>query len=1079
MAESTDSKKRLVDLPWATIVAIVAASTGFFLYLNPLQTSRPPERAGFHSDVDRPEDVDARLWQDPLRAASEHEDNMQAKYKDSAEQREREDAHHQTGYLLGQFHQRSDFWVLAVMIPGSSYAEYAETRLRARQAVLEGLGAERYVPVDNEHIGYVKIDEPQWGWHNVILPYEWCHRDLSTKNNNGLPDDVCVLWLRDEEFWRDEQHNGPLFQLDRLLRDPRYLDLDTSWVKTRVIGPFSSTTLRRMVKEVAAFSEPRLLLENVEMWCATATAADQLLLQKTSGADSPHNVEELFHKKFTANPTSQSFEFTRSIKTDDEVAQTLVDELQNNRGLDIAPDVHGSKEKEGKDRVAVISEWDTFFGRALPLSIRHAILNALPFDELVVTRAPENVLAFSYLRGIDGMLPGSAAPSEAKSKGDQPKTAVPRESTEGLNQADYLRRLSGELSQLDADLRRTEGAGIRAIGVLGGDVYDKLLVLQALRKTFPDTIFFTNNLDARFAHPDEWRWTRNLLIASPFGLTLKNEFQKVPPFRDSNQTAIYTATLLIAQGEPAAKFDKNRLGPVRLYEVGRRGLFDLTHDETPQGLQPDSADMKRWWNSSRWIFASGILLLVIVALVWIFRIILGRPSPAVRPDCYRRAQPHSHPNVLSKLKGVWALLRWRFWRRTRSSRRVFGSSWTMVGVLTAVSVFSIWFINLCDPHKTEPYSWNDGISVWPTETLRLLICLLSAFYVLKTCVMLWQNERYLELHYGLQHCHFKRKTAPPQKQWKQWWRDRVRSWRDLLTVRYWQCERNGCVDPQKLWDLYANSGRDGVRFVRILPLAMCYFAAGYLLLLLLGWPEVPARGAYARGWDWIFARLSAFSVVLLTFFVADATLLNRRLIGYLTRGTTDWPQQAFNNLRARWSRSGRPMQGEAKEESQESQSVEPVPPNNLLVDYLDIDFIARRTAVVGGLIYYPFVVISLLIFSRAGIFDYWTWPLPLLLLMGFSVAYAAFSAAYLRRTAERARQQALQRLNDLLIAHVASEGESKDVQTIRETAKLIRNECRGAFAAVSERPLLGALLLPSGTAGIWALLQYFPRLLSS
>ena len=48
------------------------------------------------------------------------------------------------------------------------------------------------------------------------------------------------------------------------------------------------------------------------------------------------------------------------------------------------------------------------------------------------------------------------------------------------------------------------------------------------------------------------------------------------------------------------------------------------------------------------------------------------------------------------------------------------------------------------------------------------------------------------------------------------------------------------------------------------------------------------------------------------------------------------------------------MQGEAKEESQESQSVEPVPPNNLLVDYLDIDFIARRTAVVGGLIYLSF-----------------------------------------------------------------------------------------------------------------------------
>src|SRR5207245_6453402 len=161
--------------------------------------------------------------------------------------------------------------------------------------------------------------------------------------------------------------------------------------------------------------------------------------------------------------------------------------------------------------VAVISDWDTFFGRALPLAIRHAILNALPFDELVVTRAPGNVLAFSYLRGIDGMLPGSAAPSEAKWKGDQPKTAVPRESTEGLNQADYLRRLSGELSQLDADLRRTEGAGIRAIGVLGGDVYDKLEVLQALRKTLPDTTLSTNDLDAQLADQEDRRSPGSLL----------------------------------------------------------------------------------------------------------------------------------------------------------------------------------------------------------------------------------------------------------------------------------------------------------------------------------------------------------------------------------------------------------------------------------------------------------------------------------------------------------------------------------------------------------------------------------------
>ncbi len=39
--------------------------------------------------------------------------------------------------------------------------------------------------------------------------------------------------------------------------------------------------------------------------------------------------------------------------------------------------------------------------------------------------------------------------------------------------------------------------GFRAIGILGSDVYDKLLILRALRPRFPDVVFFTNNLDAQ------------------------------------------------------------------------------------------------------------------------------------------------------------------------------------------------------------------------------------------------------------------------------------------------------------------------------------------------------------------------------------------------------------------------------------------------------------------------------------------------------------------------------------------------------------------------------------------------------
>jgi hypothetical protein len=286
-----------------------------------------------------------------------------------------------------------------------------------------------------------------------------------------------------------------------------------------------------------------------------------------------------------------------------------------------------------------------------------------------------------------------------------------------------------------------------------------------------------------------------------------------------------------------------------------------------------------------------------------------------------------------------------------------------------------------------------------------------------------------------------------------------------MTPQKWKYETDDRrVDANALWICYANSGKERVRWARIVPLVLLYVFAGLFLMLLLGWPASPARGSWAIGWNVVFFIMSGLSSMVLTFYVADVTLLNRRLIHCLTKSVTMWPQKAIQGLRGRWR-----LADEAKED---------IPSADLLVDYLNIDLIARRTEVVGGLIYYPFIPTSLFILSRAGLFDYWTWPLPILILVGFNVIYAAFSAAYLRRTAESGRQRSLQRLNDRLIAYVAAgKGEGKEAQTIRETLNLVRAENRGAFAAISQHPLSGALLLPSGSAGIWALFQLFPRLL--
>ena len=501
---------------------------------------------------------------------------------------------------------------------------------------------------------------------------------------------------------------------------------------------------------------------------------------------------------------------------------------------------------------------------------------------------------------------------------------------------------------------------------------------------------------------------------------------------------------------------------MRLYEIGRKGAFDLTRPSTstnPKTLQPANFDMKRWWDWGRGILTLVIVLLAMAAIAWSVCVILG------------------HSNRDKSLD-----------RADSSFTRVLGSSWSMFVILGLCSVVVVWTIGCYNAREGEPYSWNDGISVWPTETLRLLAASLSVFYIWKINKALWLSEQQVESHFALPKYHESQEKLPTEKSW--WRRVLVRTkalwqgvrkiklplkkswWRSVLapvTVRHWKCDKNNTIDAAQLWKCYCDSGALRTRWLRIGPLIVCFVVMSSCLLFLLGAPAVPARGDWSRNWDSVFLALAILGSVSLTFYVADVTLLCRRVIHYLMKDVTTWPATALTNLRGQWTRKDAKAAAEGK-----------VPPNDLLREYLDIDFIARGTDFVGRLIYYPFIVISLLIISRSGVFDHWTWPVALLIIVGFNAGYAAFSVVYLRRTAESARQRSLKRLQDMLMAYTAiGEGEGKEAKTIREATLLIQNEDRGAFAAVSQQPLAAALLLPSGSAGIWALLQFFPRLFSS
>jgi hypothetical protein len=64
----------------------------------------------------------------------------------------------------------------------------------------------------------------------------------------------------------------------------------------------------------------------------------------------------------------------------------------------------------------------------------------------------------------------------------------------------------------------------------------------------------------------------------------------------------------------------------------------------------------------------------------------------------------------------------------------------------------------------------------------------------------------------------------------------------------------------------------------------------------------------------------------------------------------------------------------------------------ILNDWINLDFVARRTNCIGSLIYFPFVMIALLMVSRSTIFANYAPSLTILIAQGISLS-TAFSCA--------------------------------------------------------------------------------------
>src|SRR4029077_16277525 len=140
-----DNDKPKFDLPWATLLPVAAVLAGIVVQYKPLVSERPSVPSEKTAPVIAEQDVDARLWQDPIGVAQKQKALLDEQIDKGLAKKGSAESHDISalGELLCErtytFPAPGRFlWVGARLEPGP-YSKKAESRLRTRQAVLEGL----------------------------------------------------------------------------------------------------------------------------------------------------------------------------------------------------------------------------------------------------------------------------------------------------------------------------------------------------------------------------------------------------------------------------------------------------------------------------------------------------------------------------------------------------------------------------------------------------------------------------------------------------------------------------------------------------------------------------------------------------------------------------------------------------------------------------------------------------------------------------------------------------------------------------------------------------------------------------
>jgi len=883
------------------------------------------------------------------------------------------------------------------------------------------------------------------------------------------------MWLQTEAF-----ADAPLKRMAEFAEP--FIKAGASW---RVLGPNGSDGLKAMIDEAGAPGfEGGPIHAAIRFYSLYATVPDAVLLEsRKDEQERKGGISKFLEDRHVA--------LVRTIGDDGRLADGLIEELRL-RGLKPRKLLNGSgdeakgyqeacrtrSDSDAPSEIAFIAEWDTLYGRSLRREFR------AKKDE-----AGFCVERFNYVRGLDGQLPaagdGASASGSAAKPGPGDKDAGRRkdgtfvEVAEGQGQFDYLRRLAVQMHIRDEQVRKTsaDGHGFRAIGVLGNDMHDKLLVMQALRPEFPDVIFFTTDMDARLLHPREQAWTRNLIVASNFGLRLTDSLQGgAPPFRDSYQVSAFLSTRLAMDDARRALQSEKSEGDAReplsqdevrkwfkeprIFEIGRTDAFDFK-GQWPKGIDKDNCRVLAWAQcddihpaGSPLYPAPGVAVMflifsVLMLAVWVPPLIVSRGAKARLSDFVTGDEDSPARRV-----------RW-----VRLALLVIVVQIALpLGMALGWESFAEWLTR-----GGKPLVAIEGISLWPTEALRVFTLLLCFYLLLRGWLMLTYNLEEIGRDFEADVAYadmIARQEKADRKQRRRWKLVQMFSMRFIPPLhRQRRTGDDHGMTPEAIdfWGRHIVQNRLMARLVRTGSCVVVAAVFSGLLIVAVGESRfVPQRGDLSFAVHELLRLPALVMMFFLVFFVVDATVLCVRFVRGLLR------LRRLHEVAANWPES-------TLEKFEDEMGI----PRAYLENWIDLQFVARRTHTVTLLIYYPFVVISLWLLSRSAVFDRWTMSVSTLAPAAVGAAVALGCAVALRLAAEDSRAHALEQVRNAVScasAKVTPDGgtppPSPSVDQLKLLQGRIENLREGAFAPFWQQPLLKAVLLPFATLGGTTVLDY-------